>query len=165
MLFSNDHRENVTAAVIAHDKVTCAPHRMGYTGVEGVGGPMSRVQPYGLCNPPPCLPRHQVLACKGERGSDGSLPPYAGPLAGLWRGERDEAGRGPLKHTPKVLFMSMLNLTDNVHSQARRKTTGQTTDMWVRWVQMHLAHKSKLYILHKMLSLFQEILLLNQCKI
>lgn len=29
MLFSYDHREHVTAAVIAHDKVTCAPHRMG----------------------------------------------------------------------------------------------------------------------------------------
>lgn len=29
MLFSYDHRQHVTAAVIAHDKVTCAPHRMG----------------------------------------------------------------------------------------------------------------------------------------
>ncbi len=60
---------------------------------------MSRVQPYGLCTTPP-LPRPQRWPARGERGSDGSLPPYAGPLAGLWRGERDEAGRGPLKHTP-----------------------------------------------------------------
>ncbi len=117
---------------------------------------MSRVQPYGLCTTPP-LPRPQRWPARGERGSDGSLPPYAGPLAGLWRGERDEAGRGPLKHTPKVLFMSMLNLTENAHSQAHRvlhtesqqDRTGQTTDIWVRWVQMHLAHRSKLYNLHE----------------
>lgn len=45
-------------------------------------------------------------------------------------GERDEAGRGPLKHTPKVLFMSMLDLTENAHSLAQRcartTPTGQT---------------------------------------
>lgn len=58
-----------------------------------------------------------------EKGRDGSLPPYAGPLVGLWRGERDEAARGPLKHTPKGLFMSKLNLTVNVYSQAHKKTT------------------------------------------
>lgn len=57
-----------------------------------------------------------LLACKGKRGSDGSRPPYAGPLAGLWRGERNEAGRSPLKHTPKVLFMPMLYLTGNANS-------------------------------------------------
>lgn len=65
--------------------------------------------------------------------------------------------------------MSMANLTENAHSQAHRVAhaesqldrTGQTTDMWVRWVQMYLAHKSKLYNLHKTLSLFQEILVLK----
>lgn len=81
---------------------------------------MSRVQTYGLCTPPPRTLRPHCWPAKGEceRGSDGSLLPYAGPLAGLWRGERDEAGRGPLKHTPKVLFMSMSNLTENAHSPA-----------------------------------------------
>lgn len=147
------------------------PHtRWAKLGVEGVGGPMSRVQPYGLYTPPAThpptpLPRPQCWPARGERGSDGSLPPYAGPLAGLWRGERDEAGRGPLKHTPKVLFMSLLNLTENAHSQAhgvvhaesQLDRTRQTTDMWVRWVQRHIAHKSKLYNLRKILSLFQEI--------
>lgn len=139
-------------------------------GWKGWGGPMSCVQPYGLYIPHHHHPRSGPSAgLQGERGSDGSLPPYAGPLAGLWRGERDEAGRGPLKHTPKVLLMSMLNLTENAHSQAhwvvhaesQLDRTGQTTDMWVRWVRMPLAHKSKLYNLHKMLFLFQEILLLK----
>lgn len=90
---------------------------------------MSRVQPYGLCTTPP-LPRPQCWPVRGERGSDGSLPPYTGPLAGLWRGERDEAGRGPLQHTPKTQFMSMLNLIENAHirktqSRAHRRPTGQ----------------------------------------
>ncbi|KAJ4927307.1 hypothetical protein JOQ06_015040, partial [Pogonophryne albipinna] len=80
----------------------------------------------------------QRWSARRERGSDGSLPPYAGPLAGLWRGKRDEAGRGPLKHTPKVLFISMPNLTENAHSQAQRvehaesqlDKTGQATEIW-----------------------------------
>lgn len=132
-------------------------------GWKGWGVPCPVSNPM-VSAPLPPLPRPQRWPARGERGSDGSLPPYAGPLAGLWRGERDEAGRGPLKHTPKVLFMSMLNLTENAHSQAHRvlhaesqpDRTGQTTDMWVRWVQMHLAHKSKLYNLHKIVSLFQD---------
>lgn len=74
---------------------------------------------YSLCTTSP-LPRPQCWPARQERGSGGSLPPYAGPLAGLWRVERDEAGRGPLQHTPKVLFMSMPNLTENAHSQAHR---------------------------------------------
>lgn len=87
-----------------------------------MGGP--RVQHHSLCKPPPCLPRHQRGPAL-ERGNDCSLPPYAGPLVGLWRGERDEAGRGPLKHTPKGLFMSKPNLTENVYSQARKKQLGE----------------------------------------
>lgn len=127
MLFSNDHRENVTAAVIAHDKVTCAPHRMGYTGAERGGG--SHVPCPTLWSAQAARPlrlnRRWCWPARGERGrergGDGSLPPYAGPLAGLWRGERDEAGRGPLKHTPKALFMSMLNFKENAQSQADRR--------------------------------------------
>lgn len=141
--------------------------KLGWKG-WGVPCPVSNPMVSAPLTPPPPThpPRPQCWPARGERGSDGSLPPYAGPLAGLWRGERDEAGRGPLKHTPKVLFMSMLNLTENAHSQAHRVVhgesqldrTGQTTDMWVRWVQKLLDHKSKLYNLHKTLSLFQEIL-------
>lgn len=111
-----------------------------------VSSPMVSVPP----SSPPLTPRPHCWPARGERGSDGSLPPYAGPLAGLWRGERDEAGRGPLKHTPKVLFMSMPNSTENAHSllaqiahaESQLDRTGQTTDMWVRWVQKHLARKS-----------------------
>ena len=133
--------------------------KLGWRG-WGVPCPVSKPM---VSAPLPPLPRPHCWPARGERASDGSLPPYAGPLAGLWRGERDEAGRGPLKHTPKVLFMSMPNLTENAHSQAHTvmhtldqlDRTGQTTDMWVKRVQN--AHKSKLYNLHKMLSLFQEI--------
>ena len=113
-------------------------------GLNWGGGVTCPVSNPMVCAPLPPLPRPQRWPARRERGSDGSLPPYAGPLAGLWRGKRDEAGRGPLKHTPKVLFMSMPNLTENAHSQAQRvehaesqlDKTGQATEIWVMWVQM-----------------------------
>lgn len=108
-----------------------------------------------VCATRPLLAQAPVLACNEERGSDGSLPPYAGPLVGLWRGERDEAGRGPLKHTPKVLFMSMLNLTENAYSQARRKATGRKKTNGRNVVEVEAKafnDKLKLYMCRKILS-------------
>lgn len=65
---------------------------------------------------------HSAGLRKEREAVTAAYPPFTGPLAGLWRGERDEAGRGPLD-TPKVLFMSMLNLTVIGHSPAH---TGPT---------------------------------------
>lgn len=118
--------------------MTCAPHKILYWCGSG-GVAVLGVQHYSRCNPPPCLPRHQRLPVL-ERGRDGSLPPYAGPLVGPWRGERDEAGRGPLKHTPKGLFMSKLNLTEHVYSQARKK---QRTEL--KQQQTRLTRKCKTF--------------------
>lgn len=103
-------------------------------GVGGGRGPMSRVQPYGRRNHPARPPARKpapftstgCCCCparrRERRGGDGSSAPSAGPLAGLWRGERDEAGRGPLKHKPTALFMSALNSKkENAQSQAGRQ--------------------------------------------
>lgn len=135
---------------------------------------MSRVQHYGLCSTttshsPPHRPH--CWPARGERGHDGSLPPYAGPLAGLWRGERDEAGRGPLKHTKNPVYV-YAEFDSHVHSQANKVAhsqsqldrTGRTIDMWVRWVHMCKAHKSKLYNFYETLSFIQQMIPLKNAK-
>lgn len=92
---------------------------------------MSRVQSYGRRNQPtrppaspPPSPQQAAAAVLQGGGSGeaatGSSPPSAGPLAGLWRGERDEAGRGPLKHKPTALFRSTLN-SKKQNAQAARQ--------------------------------------------
>lgn len=85
----------------------------------GVPWPVSRLP----ARPPPS-PQQAAAAAGlrgGGRGGDGSSPPSAGPLAGLWRGERDEAGKGRLKHKPTALFMSALNSKkENAQSQVGR---------------------------------------------
>lgn len=69
----------------------------------GVATPPARPQARPLR-----LNRLLLLSCEAK-GAERLTPPSAGPLAGLWRGKRDEAGRGPLKHKPTALFMSVLN--------------------------------------------------------
>lgn len=131
MLFSNDHRENVTATVIAHDKVTCAPHRMGYTGVEGVGGPMSRVQPYGLCNPPPCLPRHQCWPAREREAVTAACPLMLGPL--LDSGEGKETRQGEARsntHQKSCLCLCWIWQRMRILKHAERQLDRQQTCGW-----------------------------------
>lgn len=101
--------------------------------------------------PPPHPPQRSntqapLLASKGRgEAVTAGCPLCAGPLAGLWRGERDKAGRGPLKHThQKVPFMSMPNMTRNAHFITHRvQHTDPERQTWTcgRWVQKHLVQK------------------------
>lgn len=60
--------------------------------------------------------------------------------------------------------MHIVKHTEAMYVDSQLDRTEQTTDMWVRWVQMHLAHKLKLHNLNKMVYLLQEILANNVLK-
>ena len=114
-----------------------------------------------------------VLACKGrERQWRQPAPLYWAPCWTLERGKRRGRERPTSTHTKNPVYVHaefdreciFSKIHRVAHTDGQLDRTGQTRDMWVRWVQT-LAHKSKLYNLHKMLSLFQEITLLKRWKI
>lgn len=139
-------------------------------GWKGRGGPMSRVQPYGLCTPlaPPTNTQAPLLASKGrERQWRQPAPLCWAPCWTLERGKRRGRERPTQTHTKSPVYVYAefdRECTFSSTDRARRKPTGQnrTDNRHVGEVGAKaLSSQVKLYNLHKILSLFQEILLLK----
>lgn len=77
--------------------------------------------------PLPPLPRPQHPQGEREMEREGkkevataTKPPNAGPLAGLWRGEREEAARDLLTHTNRPVCRTTAGLGMHIHSAFRK---------------------------------------------
>lgn len=149
-------------------------------GLERVGGPMSRVQPYGLCNPLPTSrsPNTQaplLASNESEREraqescSDGRLPPLC--WAPCWTLEGKETRQGEAHsntHQKSCLCLCWIwqkNAQSLAHGVTHAENpTGQNRTHYRHVGEVDaktLSRHVRLYNHHKMLSLIQEIVLLK----
>lgn len=124
ILFSYNHREYVTPAVIAHDKVTCAPTRDGlncggWGGRGWDGGHMSNP----MVSPPLPPVQASVLACKARERQWRQPAPLC--WAPCWTLEGKETRQGEAHSNTHRKSVYVYAEFDREHTRAHREPTGQ----------------------------------------